>query len=99
MMADQAEKTAIEGYLSQARQVLETENILVYPSGTLEKPRVGVIYGDFPSRSAAQSEAAKLPAKIGQFRPYARSFPGHPRRPSPPQVLIWLEIAVAPIIP
>jgi len=74
MMADQAEKSAIEGYLSQAGQVLEPGNILVYPSGTGEKPRVGVIFGDFPSRSAAQSEAAKLPAKIGQFRPYARSF-------------------------
>jgi MSHA biogenesis protein MshM len=74
MTADQGEQAGIEGYLTDAERVLAAQSIRVYPAGSREKPRIGVVYGDFPSRSAALEELGRLPARIGQYRPYARSF-------------------------
>jgi MSHA biogenesis protein MshM len=74
MTADRREQAAIENYLLEAGRVLKDEELLIYTSGTRDNPRIGVVYGDFANRAAAQSELAKLPQRLGQFRPYVRSF-------------------------
>jgi MSHA biogenesis protein MshM len=74
MTADRRERSAIENYLTEAGRTLKDEDLLIYASGTRDNPRIGVIYGDFANRADAQSELAKLPQRLGQFRPYVRSF-------------------------
>jgi MSHA biogenesis protein MshM len=74
LIADQAEKAAIESYLAEAARQLGKESLLVYASGTGDKSRLGVLFGEFGSRREAQAELAKLPVRLSQFRPYARSF-------------------------
>lgn len=74
LTADRRERGAIENYLSDAGRVLKAEDVLLFASGTRETPRIGVVYGDFATRAAAQAEVAKLPQRLGQFRPYVRSF-------------------------
>ncbi|MDX2217780.1 MAG: AAA family ATPase [Burkholderiales bacterium] len=74
MIADQAERNAIESFLADAGRQLGAESVLVYAAGTGDKARVGVIFGEFGSRREAQAELTRLPARLSQFRPYARSF-------------------------
>lgn len=73
MMADSRERPAIEGFLRQASRELNADRIMVYPTGTLENPRVGVLYGNFADRAEANDELARLPVRLTKFRPYARS--------------------------
>ncbi|MBL8516885.1 MAG: AAA family ATPase [Betaproteobacteria bacterium] len=74
MIADQAERDAIESFLSEAGRQLGKESLLIYAAGAGEKSRIGVLFGEFGSRREAQAELGKLPARLSQFRPYARSF-------------------------
>jgi type II secretory pathway predicted ATPase ExeA len=74
LTADRRERSALENYLSDAGRVLKEDDLLLFASGTRDNPRIGVVYGDFASRAAAQSELAKLPQRLGQFKPYVRSF-------------------------
>ncbi len=74
MIADQAEGVAIEGFVTEAGRQLGRDSLLLYATGAGEKLKVGVVFGEFGSRKEAQSELGKLPARLSQFRPYARSF-------------------------
>lgn len=74
LIADQSEKGAIEGYLTEAARQLGKESLWVYAAGSGDKSRVGVIFGEFGSRKEAQAELSKLSGRLSQFRPYARSF-------------------------
>ena len=74
MTADQREKSAIEAFLRAASRELSAERIMVYPSGTVENPKVSVLYGDFGERADASVEITHLSPRLTQFRPYARSF-------------------------
>ena len=74
MTADQREKSAIEAFLRAASRELSAERIMVYPSGTVENPKVSVLYGDFGERADAFVEITRLSPRLTQFRPYARSF-------------------------
>ena len=74
MTADQREKPAIEAFLRAASRELSAERIMVYPSGTVENPKVSVFYGDFGERTDATVEMTRLPPRLTQFRPYVRSF-------------------------
>ena len=74
MTADQRERSAIENYLKEVQRALKTDDIFLYPGGSKDIPRVSVTYGDFPSRSEAQTALTRLPQSLGQFRPYVRSF-------------------------
>ena len=47
---------------------------MVYLSGTVENPKVSVLYGNYNDRAEATAELAAVPPKLTQFRPYARSF-------------------------
>ena len=74
MTADQREKPAIEAFLRTASRELSAERIMVYPSGTVENPKVSVFYGDFGERTDATVEMTRLPPRLTQFRPYVRTF-------------------------
>jgi MSHA biogenesis protein MshM len=74
MTADQRERNAIENYLKEAQRLLKTDDIFLYPGGSKDIPRVGVTYGNFPSRSEAQAALTRLPQPLALFRPYLRSF-------------------------
>lgn len=74
MIADQSERDAIESFLTEASRQLGKESVLLYSAGAGEKSRVGVVFGEFGSRREAQAELTKLPNRLSQFRPYARSF-------------------------
>ncbi|MEI6738571.1 MAG: AAA family ATPase, partial [Pseudomonadota bacterium] len=74
MSADEREQRAIESFLRGASRELNPDRIMVYFSGTVENPRVGVLYGNYGERSEASAELSGLPVKLTQFRPYVRSF-------------------------
>ena len=74
MTADQRERSAIENYLKEVQRALKTDDIFLYPGGSKDIPRVSVTYGNFASRSEAQTALTRLPQSLGQFRPYVRSF-------------------------
>jgi MSHA biogenesis protein MshM len=74
LTADERERAAIENYLRTASRELNADRIMVYLSGTAENPKVSVLYGNYVDRAEATAELGGLPAKLTQFRPYARSF-------------------------
>lgn len=74
MIADRSEQGAIESYLAEAGRQLGKDSLLVYATGSSERSRVGVLFGEFGSRREAQAEITKLTGRLSQFRPYARSF-------------------------
>lgn len=74
MLADSADATALESYLGEAGRQLGRESLLTYAVGAGEKRKIGVVYGDFGSRKEAQAELSRLTTRIGQFKPYARTF-------------------------
>jgi hypothetical protein len=74
MTADQREKAAIESFLRVASKELNPDRVMVYPSGTLDNPKVSVLYSHFPERADAAAEISGLPTKLSAFRPYVRSI-------------------------
>ncbi len=74
MTADERERGAIEIFLRGASRELNPDRIMVYFSGTIENPRVSVLYGNYAERNEASAELSGLPARVTQFRPYVRSF-------------------------
>ncbi len=73
MMTDARDTAYIESYLAEASRSLKTEEVFLYPSGSAESPKVGVLYGAFPTRREANEAMGALPANLRQFRPYVRS--------------------------
>ena len=74
MNADQRGQSAIETYLRAAGRELNPDLIMVFPTGSVDNPRVSVLYGNFDGPSDASAELGGLPARIAKFRPYVRSF-------------------------
>ena len=74
MNADQRGQSAIETYLRAAGRELNPDLIMVFPTGSADNPRVSVLYGNFDGPTEASAELGDLPARIGKFRPYVRSF-------------------------
>jgi septal ring-binding cell division protein DamX len=74
MTADERERAAIESYLRAASRELNPDRVMVYLSGTVDNPKVSVLYGNYADRAEATAELSSLPQKLNQFRPYARSF-------------------------
>jgi MSHA biogenesis protein MshM len=74
MTADERERGAIEAYLRSVNRELNADRVMLYLSGTSENPKISVLYGNYNDRAEAAAELMGLPAKLTQFRPYARSF-------------------------
>lgn len=62
----------IEAFFAQAIPLLDTEKLHAYQSSLSGKDRLGIIYGEYPSREAAISEINRLPASIKSSSPFAR---------------------------
>jgi type II secretory pathway predicted ATPase ExeA/septal ring-binding cell division protein DamX len=73
MMTDAREKGYLQWYIADASRTLGEDELFLYPSGTAESPRVGVLYGSFRTRREASEAMAAIPANLRQFRPYVRS--------------------------
>ncbi|APV52366.1 hypothetical protein BWI17_08560 [Betaproteobacteria bacterium GR16-43] len=76
MMTDAREKAYLEGYLTEAGRTLKPESLYLFPAGTREAPRIGVLYGAFPERGDALAALDALPAPLKQFKPYVRPLDG-----------------------
>ncbi len=74
MMTDAAESGYLASYLAQASRALSGEEIFLYPSGSTESPKIGVVYGTFQTRRAANEAMNALPENLRRFRPYIRAL-------------------------
>jgi len=73
MMTDARARDHLEWYIAEATRTLPADALFLYPSGSGESPKLGVIYGVFASRREATEALEALPASLRQFRPYVRS--------------------------
>lgn len=74
MMTDARERDYLQSFLTQASKALKSGDLFLYPSGTAESPKLGVIYGAFQSRREANDALGALPDNVRQFRPYVRAL-------------------------
>ena len=73
MVTDARDKAYLESYLAEASRSLKAEELFLYPSGSAESPKVGVLYGAFKTRREANEAMGALPDNLRQFRPYVRA--------------------------
>jgi type II secretory pathway predicted ATPase ExeA/septal ring-binding cell division protein DamX len=76
MMTDARETGYLEYYLAEAARTLSANDLFLYPSGSADSPKVGVLYGSFQTRREATEAMNALPANLRQFRPYVRTVEG-----------------------
>jgi len=60
------------GYLARASGLLPAEQVRPYLAGSANDPRIGIIYGDFPSWRAASDAVRHLPAELADNGPFPR---------------------------
>jgi len=73
MMTDARDPAYLQAYLAEASRTLKPEELYLYPSGSAESPKVGVLYGAFGTRKEASDAMDALPGNLRQFRPYVRA--------------------------
>ena len=76
MVTDAREKAYLESYLAEAARSLKPETLYLFPAGSRETPRIGVLYGAFPERAEAVAALDAMPEALKQFRPYVRPLDG-----------------------
>lgn len=59
-------------FLAKADKLLHPEAPRLYVAANGKDQRLGIIYGDFPSREAANAAIARLPAELQIHKPYPR---------------------------
>lgn len=69
---DTAKLGEVEVLLERIADILEEGQLRVYRSSLSGHDRLGVIYGEFPSRDAAQAAIAGLPEEVRRLQPYPR---------------------------
>ena len=62
----------IENFLGNGTQGLDPALVRVYVSNAQGNPKISVIYGEYPSKAAAQAGIRNLPDTVRRMRPYAR---------------------------
>ncbi len=62
----------VEIFLESSGKVLDPQQIRVYRSSLSGRDRLGVIYGDYPTREAANADLTKLARLTPASRPYVR---------------------------
>lgn len=73
MMTDARDPAYLQAYLAEASRTLKPDELFLYPSGSAESPKVGVLYGSFQTRKEASDAMGALPDNLRQFRPYVRA--------------------------
>ncbi len=74
LLADQSARAAIEAYLRTAQVEMNPDEIMLYPTGNAERPRVTVFYGNFGAPADAATALARLSTAVSTFRPYVRAL-------------------------
>ncbi|MRR59288.1 MAG: ATPase, partial [Deltaproteobacteria bacterium] len=72
LATDQTQASEVEYFLKRMTPLLEKEQVKVYVADIKGRNRIGVIYGDFPNKDAAQAAVAQLPPAFKAYRPYPR---------------------------
>lgn len=70
---DATNQRKVEAFVEGIAKSLDPQAIRVYRSKLSGRDKLGVIYGDYPSREAANAALAKLPEAIRSTRPYIRA--------------------------
>jgi MSHA biogenesis protein MshM len=70
---DASNQRNVEFFLENNTKLLDPQQLRVYRSNLSGRDKLGVIYGDYPSREAANAALAKLPEPIRASRPYIRT--------------------------
>ena len=73
MMTDARDPAYLQAYLAEASRAVRQEDLYLYPSGSPESPKVGVLYGAFQTRREANEAIGALPENLLRFRPYVRT--------------------------
>ena len=74
MATDARAREYVSGYLAEAERLLPSQALFLVPLASVDAPRLGVLYGDFPERSQAFAALRELPEPLKQFHPYVRAF-------------------------
>jgi MSHA biogenesis protein MshM len=69
---DSSQARRIDALLARADALLDPAQVRVYFVPLHGSERMGVIYGDFPSRAAAAEALKTLPAELRPYQPYPR---------------------------
>ncbi len=72
LLTDGSSQREVIDFISQHRSLLDPAQLRVYRSRVNGKDRLGVIYGDFPSREQAGAALAALAAISPASKPYVR---------------------------
>jgi len=73
LLATEARSTdKIESFVANTLGLVGTEELRVYVAKVHGNQRVGVIYGDYPSREAALAAVAQLPEPLRALKPFPR---------------------------
>jgi type II secretory pathway predicted ATPase ExeA/septal ring-binding cell division protein DamX len=70
---DASNQRNVEFFLENNTKSLDPQQLRVYRSNLSGRDKLGVIYGDYPSREAANAALAKLPEPIRASRHYIRT--------------------------
>ena len=62
----------VEGFLARAATQLDSAELRAYRSSLSGRDRIGVIYGDYPTREAAAAAMQSLPESIKAAQPFPR---------------------------
>jgi type II secretory pathway predicted ATPase ExeA len=72
LSTDAGSAAHVEGFLASAAKAADADSIRVYMVESRGIMRLGVIYGEYPSRAAATQALNDLPAALKVFGPYPR---------------------------
>jgi type II secretory pathway predicted ATPase ExeA len=73
LATDADQQAQVENFLRKAaNNRLDMDKLHVYASSLSAKPRLGVIYGDYPTRLAAAAAIGQLPLALRKTKPYPR---------------------------
>jgi hypothetical protein len=72
LASDARNAGGIEGFVSAAIRQYGTDQVRVYVTDVKGVRRVGVIYGDYPSRQAAMAAATRMPHSLRGVKPFPR---------------------------
>ncbi len=71
-VTDATQQEQVESFLNAAASQADFNNLRVYFSPLSGQPRYGIIYGEYPTRTAAMAAIKQLPDRLKKTKPYAR---------------------------
>jgi len=72
LSADAANQRKVEVFVDNTIKLLDPQQLRVYRSNLSGRDKLGVIYGDYPTRETANAALSTLPESIRGSRPYVR---------------------------